>query len=465
MDLTSAICTLGCAMALALAGCSMPGGAGSTNLAETEPSPSGSPSPTTGPVGSGGPDATAPTAAGASTLPCDVDTVLVGHCQQCHSNPPQYGAPMPLVTYADLQAPSHSNPSFPVYQAVETRIHDDAAPMPQPPNPRLDATDTATIDSWVAASAPPGAACDGGPASDAGAGADANPAPGLSCTPDTVLAPGSAWSMPQTTEDVYVCYGVELGLTSERQVIGMVPNVVNHKIVHHMLLFQADEAVSATPAPCSAGGSLDWRIVYGWAPGGQAFNMPANVGFAEDGSTHWVVQVHYNNIDGLSGETDTSGFSLCTTDQLRPNEADVAAFGSMNFTIEPHDTLDITCSVTWDSTAVTAFAAFPHMHELGTTIGTNDLGSSGSGTPAPMGSVPAWNFQSQLWFPINVTLNQGDTIATRCAWNNTTDAPVSFGEYTEDEMCYSFTMYYPKITSSLWSWALPAATSSCAPTQ
>src|SRR5580692_10111133 len=111
MDLTSAICTLGCAMALALAGCSMPGGAGSTNLAETEPSPSGSPSPTTGPVGSGGPDATAPTAAGASTLPCDVDTVLVGHCQQCHSNPPQYGAPMPLVTYADLQAPSHSNPS------------------------------------------------------------------------------------------------------------------------------------------------------------------------------------------------------------------------------------------------------------------------------------------------------------------------------------------------------------------
>jgi hypothetical protein len=38
---------------------------------------------------------------------------------------------------------------------------------------------------------------------------------------------------------------------------------------------------------------------------------------------------------------------------------------------------------------------------------------------------------------------------------------VSFGQDTEDEMCYSFTAYYPKITSAGWSWALPAAGSAC----
>jgi hypothetical protein len=28
-------------------------------------------------------------------------------------------------------------------------------------------------------------------------------------------------------------------------------------------------------------------------------------------------------------------------------------------------------------------------------------------------------------------------------------------------MCYSFTMYYPKITDPRWNWALPAIYSQC----
>jgi hypothetical protein len=77
-------------------------------------------------------------------------------------------------------------------------------------------------------------------------------------------------------------------------------------------------------------------------------------------------------------------------------------------------------------------------------------------------NVP-WNFNNQIWFPISTTLNAGDTITTRCAWLNTSSPPatVSFGQDTEDEMCYSFTAYYPKITSAGWSWALPAAGSAC----
>jgi len=452
----------GFALLLTAAGCSVSTADVTSRGADTQTG-GGDAAPSPSPAARGTDGGAGDVAAPAQTLPCDVSQVLETSCQSCHSSPPQYGAPMPLVTYADLMAPSHSNPSLPVYRVVETRIHDDAAPMPQPPNPRLDAADTATLDSWVAANAPPGSGSCG--AVDAGAGEDASPAAGLQCTPDTTLAPASAWSMPQTTEDVYVCYGVELGLTSERQVIGMAPHIDNHKIVHHMLLFQADSAVSSTPTACSAGGSLSWRIVYGWAPGGQPFNLPPTVGFGEDGSTHYVVQIHYNNINALAGETDESGFDLCTTSELRPNVADVVAFGSMSFTIPPHDTTDITCASTWTNAPVTMFAAFPHMHELGTIISTSDDGSGGNGPSTPMGSQPTWNFQDQIWFPINATVNTGDVIKTRCAWDNTTDSPVGFGQNTEDEMCYSFTMYYPKITSSLWLWPLPAATSSCAPTQ
>lgn len=400
------------------------------------------------------------TSDGGATLPCNVETILVEHCQQCHSAPPQYGAPMPLVTYANLLAPAPTNHSEPVFQMVDARIHDDAAPMPQPPNPRLDATDMATIDSWVDAGAPPGSggacAIDAGPP-DAGVQ--------LSCTPDTHLQGASAWSMPADTQDIYVCYGVTIQQTSERQVIAMAPRIDNHTIVHHALLFQADKPVSSTPAPCSSGIATDWRIVYGWAPGGQPFELPPQAGFAEGTTTNYVVQVHYNNINGLSGQTDTSGFDLCTTDQLRPNNADVLAFGTTKFTIQPHSSLDITCGVTVppEYGGIQVIGAFPHMHELGVQIETSRY-AGGSGAPINLGEQTMWNFQSQLWFPLDEPVQAGDVIKTRCAWDNTTDAPVSFGPYTEDEMCYSFTMYYPKIESTKWNWAAPALGSSCAPT-
>jgi cytochrome c551/c552 len=397
-------------------------------------------------------------------LPCDVDSVLARNCRSCHSNPPQFAAPMPLVTYADLRAIAPADPdttgtNVPVYQAVEQRINDNAAPMPQPPNPRLNAADTATLDNWVDAGAPPGtAAC-----APVDAGTDSSVA--LECTPDEILSPPTPWAMPQDTDDVYVCYGVQLNLTSTRQVIGMEPRVDNHSIVHHMLLYQADTPQSPTPTACSLGGATDWRIVYGWAPGGQPFNMPPTVGFDEDSTTNYVVQVHYNNINHLAGQTDTSGFDLCSTTQLRPNVADVMAFGTTNFTIPANAKLDITCSlqVTLPLGPLHMFSAFPHMHQLGTLIETTQL-PGGQPPPVGMGAQLNWNFQNQLWFPIDTIVNEGDTINTRCAWNNTTSSPVSFGPYTEDEMCFSFTMYYPKITSPQWEWGIPAYLSTCSPT-
>src|SRR5262245_31352854 len=109
-------------------------------------------------TGSGGSGAHA-----SGSLPCDVDEVLAGHCQQCHGATPQFGAPMPLVTYADLVAPAKTDPSKKVFELVEARTHDTKAPMPQPPNPALGAADQKTIDDWVAAGAPAGnGGCGGG---------------------------------------------------------------------------------------------------------------------------------------------------------------------------------------------------------------------------------------------------------------------------------------------------------------
>ena len=55
----------------------------------------------------------------------------------------------------------------------------------------------------------------------------------------------------------------------------------------------------------------------------------------------------------------------------------------------------------------TRFAAFPHMHQLGEAIQT-EQSSPGGGLIGMAENVP-WNFNTQVWFPIDATLHAGDT--------------------------------------------------------
>jgi hypothetical protein len=218
-------------------------------------------------------------------LPCDVEAVVAANCRKCHASPPQHGSPMPLVTAADLHAPSKSNPARKVYELVTERIADDAKPMPPPPSDRLSAADRATLTAWAAAGAPASTAhCTTKP-----------PPPDLrvTCKPDLPLAPATPWEMPMDSGDEYVCYGIELSRPAPTHVVGFVPRIDNATIVHHIVLFETDEAYPSTPTRCSAAGSLTWRMVTGWAPGNKGFELPPEAGFPiKPTGTHYVVQMH-----------------------------------------------------------------------------------------------------------------------------------------------------------------------------
>jgi hypothetical protein len=285
----------------------------------------------------------------------------------------------------------------------------------------------------------------------------------LSCTPDLHFAPASAWTQPQNELDTYVCYGVDVPATAAKHIVAFAPKIDNKKIVHHMLLFRAPTSVSSTPTPCGAGGSLQWSLMFGWAPGGKNMYTPPEAGYPLDpnGTSHFVVQVHYNNAQGVAGEKDATGMDMCTS-APRKYEADVIAFGTQALSIPPNATYQRTCSVTVPPTMAgrTYVAAMPHMHKLGTAIDTH-LTPFGGGPSQDMGTIANWDFQNQSFLPINVTAQAGDKITTHCAWKNTTANSVKFGENTEDEMCYSFTMYYPKINSPFFTWATPAITATC----
>ncbi|MDB5219697.1 MAG: hypothetical protein JWO86_7624 [Myxococcaceae bacterium] len=404
---------------------------------------------------------TATTSPGRTTgLPCAVSEVLTRRCQTCHGATPQFGAPMALVTRDDLLAASASDPAHRVYEEVALRIHDDVRPMPKPPNPRLDSADTKVLDDWIAAGAPAATAS----AATGSCGAPASPPDAgvhLSCAPDVQIRPATPYALSADTDDILICYGWESPHLSKRHITALAPAIAASRQLHHVTLLQADEAVSPTPGPCSPAAMTTWRSLYGWAPGATGLELPPEAGLPEGPGIHLVVQMHFVNPAHLAVE-DTSGFDLCTTEQLRPNDADVMAFGTTEITVPARGSRSVDCSIPVPADGATThlFAAFPHMHKLGTSIVTT-VRPGGTGEPVDLGSVPNWDYANQTWLPIDYVLRPGDVVESKCSWKNPSDHGVGYGPTSDDEMCFSYVMYFPKIEVSTWNWSLPALYSTC----
>jgi hypothetical protein len=137
-------------------------------------------------------------ACGSAVIPADVAAVIVARCVACHGNPPLAGVPTSLTTYAELAAPSMSDPAKSVAALALARMQDPAKPMPPSPLARATATDLAAFQRWVGANlsgraCPDSGASDGGGAIDAGPIADPYNTPPV-CTSKTTWTRGNAES-------------------------------------------------------------------------------------------------------------------------------------------------------------------------------------------------------------------------------------------------------------------------------
>jgi hypothetical protein len=394
-------------------------------------------------------------------LPCEVSEILATHCQSCHSAEPKFGAPMPMVSRADLLAAPPKNGAATVGEAAVARVNDTANPMPPPPG-MLPAAERAVLEAYVADGMPESSdTCGGG-----GSGAGGSGGAPLDCVPDISLKPAVPFEMP-VVDDLYVCFGVEAPSDVARHITAIAPKVDNEKILHHILVLQSPEPVAAQGEPCDFV-NLDWKLLYAWGPGTPAMVLPEEAGFpvGPDEPGHFVIQIHYNNIQGLVGELDQSGVDLCTTTELRPNDADIMAFGGTQFDdIGPNSMESTTCSLDIPSQIgsflpITIFQSWPHMHQLGRQF--ESVIERANGDVVTLADVPNYDFDYQITYPNDdIQLGVGDQVRTTCTWENTTSQTATFGEGTGDEMCFNFVAYYPRIDFAQWSWLLPSYTATC----
>jgi len=99
------------------------------------------------------------TAAADSGLPCDVQAVLSDRCEGCHGATLASGAPIHLMTYADLTATNAAGVT--VAQRCLDRMKNTSAQMPPLPAVAATAPEVSAFQAWVSAGMPAGTCASG----------------------------------------------------------------------------------------------------------------------------------------------------------------------------------------------------------------------------------------------------------------------------------------------------------------
>jgi hypothetical protein len=408
-------------------------------------------------AGDGGTPSPVPPVAGGS-LPCDAAAVLAARCQACHKRPPVFGAPMSLLTYADVQAQAPSGTGR-VWEAMKTKVDKGLMPPPTTPSGALTDAEKATLTAWLAAGAPAGAdACTAPPDGGTPPSAPKTGPEALPCKPKYEFrAHGAADSDPfpvPVEQNAYRCFTFAVPFAAGEQATAWAPIIDDERVIHHWILYGHKGA--AMPTGCGDTGRV---FLMGWAPGGGNGELPADVGLElPDPGTWLTLEIHYNNGAKIPDAHDRSGVAVCTTETPRPQEAGVVTLGSISIAIPP-DNQEHAITSAFPGTITRLLPqplhvlwTSPHMHVAGTSFKTEIVRGSETLT---LVDVPRWDFNSQRAYPqdpARTLILPGDTLRTTCTYKNGTAAPIRFGEKTENEMCFNFLAVYPITGVTLRQW-------------
>jgi len=235
------------------------------------------------------------------------------------------------------------------------------------------------------------------------------------------------------------------------------PITDNPKILHHWILYGTDDA-DVTDGSVKDDGNVFGAMlrgesfIVGWAPGALPVQLPDHVGMhmPEGPRAAFRLELHYNNAYPDT-EQDASGVEFCVTSHKRTDEAGMHWLGTPNFSLPPKavTNAESTCTPNITQNPAHILSIMPHMHLTGThsrVILTRADGSELTlvDRPFDFNDQRAYAMPPEGMTGDDVLVHPGDRITTTCTFNNQTNKTIRFGEDTEDEMCFFFTLAWPR---------------------
>ena len=239
--------------------------------------------------------------------------------------------------------------------------------------------------------------------------------------------------------------------------------------VHHIVLYHCEPedfeglSVSDVNRPCSeipsaARGCLARTIIAAWAVGGLPFYYPNDVSYSIGGpgsSPYFIMQMHYDNPRMLSGVVDSSGIIVVLTETPRQHDAGLLLVGQVlqgmfippratNYSLVAECPSDCTSSIL-PSSGITFVASLLHTHEAGRGLVVRQF-RDGNEIQPPVDINLNYDFDYQQ---INIiprrVLLPSDRLIVECFYDNVHNVTIIGGESTQQEMCFGFMYYYPRL--------------------
>lgn len=291
------------------------------------------------------------------------------------------------------------------------------------------------------------AACGGGGGDDDGSDAPGDPDGGGGGGDETDAAPDADgfapiltvdWTLPPPegpTPDKYWC--ATRTLTQDTIITGF--RSISPGGTHHTVL-SVGSAADADNAGYECGVlSNHSNLLFASGVGSDDFVFPEGVGLPVQAGQQLFINVHlFNATDGeISGK---SGVSVTTADEI-DIEAEFTFAGTAQILI-PEDAPPTheesgTCEMAADATILNWW---PHMHQLGRNMKIDLDGEEVFNEP--------FNFLEQKNYPVELEVQAGQQVEVTCTFEGNPDQDVTWGDSSNEEMCFAGFYRYPKTGES-----------------
>jgi mono/diheme cytochrome c family protein len=366
----------------------------------------------------------------APTYVHDVAPILNESCVGCHS-PKQIG-PMSLRSYDEVR---------PWAKAIAQNVKDlvmppwDADPGygPWKNDTSLDQAQIDTIVRWVAAGAP------------RGEGDEPTPPPTVEAEwtlgqPDKILEIDPV-EIAADGPDQFVQRIIPTGFDTDRFVTAIEILPGDRQVVHHVLLWMANEAGNAPQA-----------MLGGWAAGATPNVMPEGTGRLVKKGHPLIFDMHYHPYGKATTDKTRIGIHLAKADQKIEKEFVNLWVMNADFKIAAGDPNAEATSTHTFNEDVRILTLTPHMHYRGKDFKFTATWPDGTSKELLKVSKYDFNWQTGYDFVEPLDLPAGSRIDCVAHWDNSKENPanpdytrdITFGTASTDEMMIGFVDYVVK---------------------
>ncbi len=263
---------------------------------------------------------------------------------------------------------------------------------------------------------------------------------------------------PGSPGNEYRCFLLEHDQTETFWISEMAPVLDQAQLIHHIVVYRVSENSVPTDYDPAVGyecqddaGKVLPGMIAGWAPGMVPIQFEPGSGVRIDPGSRIGLQFHYFRADPADeGVADQSGYSFRVTDAVK-SETRMFPIGTTSFTIpagEADFTREGTSSLPAQFGSVTIHGVMPHLHVLGSAfrmwVGRDD-------DEQCIVEMHEYDFDNQLTYMLDppVHIEPGERIHYSCSWDNSAENPdqffdppqdIRYGERTDEEMCFGFTL-------------------------